>query len=84
MYLGLDGWIDDDIALTRPWGFDPAAIAVPVAIWHGAADTRIPRSHTDWLLATVPTAEAHEHPGGHDPAEPATRDILAWLAATSG
>ena len=26
----VDGWIDDVIALSRPWGFDPAAIAVPV------------------------------------------------------
>jgi hypothetical protein len=83
MYLGLDGWIDDDIALVRPWGFDPAAITVPVSIWHGAADTRIPQAHTDWLLAHVPTATGHQHPGGHDLGDAATRQILHWLTVTS-
>jgi pimeloyl-ACP methyl ester carboxylesterase len=85
MYLGgLDGWIDDHIALVRPWGFDPAGISVPVSIWHGAQDSRIPGAHTDWLLAHLPSAQAYEHPGGHDPSDTTYRQILAWIAATAG
>ena len=40
---GVDGWIDDCIAMTRPWGFDPAAIKVPVSIWYGPNDVLCPR-----------------------------------------
>jgi pimeloyl-ACP methyl ester carboxylesterase len=32
---GYWGWFDDDLAFTRDWGFDPTAIAVPVAVWQG-------------------------------------------------
>jgi pimeloyl-ACP methyl ester carboxylesterase len=82
-YLGLDGWVDDVIALAHPWGFDLASIAVPVSIWSGAADTRVPRSHTDWLLAHLPTAQGYEHSGGHDPSDASFRSILGWIAAAS-
>jgi pimeloyl-ACP methyl ester carboxylesterase len=84
MFLGgLDGWVDDDIALVRPWGFDLASISVPVSIWHGTRDTRVPRAHTDWLLAHLPSAQGYEHPGGHDPSDASYRRILGWITATA-
>jgi pimeloyl-ACP methyl ester carboxylesterase len=82
-YLGLDGWIDDVIALAHPWGFDLAGIDVPVSIWSGATDTRVPRGHTDWLLAQLPAAQGYEHPCGHDPSDASYRSILGWIAAAS-
>jgi pimeloyl-ACP methyl ester carboxylesterase len=82
-YLGLDGWIDDVIALAHPWGFDLGSIEVPVSIWSGAADTRVPRGHTDWLLAQLPAAQGYEHPGGHDPSDTSYRSIFGWIAAAS-
>ena len=84
MFLGgLDGWVDDDIALVRPWGFDLASISVPASIWHGTRDTRVPRAHTDWLLAHLPSAQGHEHPDGHDPSDASYRQILSWITATA-
>jgi pimeloyl-ACP methyl ester carboxylesterase len=82
-YLGLEGWIDDVIALAHPWGFDLGSIEVPVSIWSGATDTRVPRGHADWLLAQLPTAQGYEHPGGHDPSDASFRSILGWIAAAS-
>lgn len=80
MYLGLDGWADDMIALARPWGFDVTSINVPVGLWYGAQDTRIPREQTGWLLAHMSTARGYEHPGGHDPGDASYRTILRWIA----
>ena len=83
-YLGLDGWVDDVIALAHPWAFDLGSIDVPVGIWYGARDTRVPRRHTDWLLAHLPAARGYEHPDGHDPSDASYRSVLGWIAATAG
>jgi pimeloyl-ACP methyl ester carboxylesterase len=76
---GLDGWVDDDLAVVRPWGFDVRAVTVPVTIWYGSADYRSPRTHADWLMANVPGAQGREYDGGHDPGDKDLRRILAWL-----
>ena len=56
---GTAGWFDDDIAFVTPWGFDLAAVAVPVSVWHGADDRFVPFSHGEWLAAYVPGARVH-------------------------
>ena len=63
---GVEGWLEDDIAITRPWGFGLEEIAVPVMIWQGSADLMVPFSHGQWLASQLPGASAHLEEGeGH-------------------
>ena len=75
----LDGWIDDQFAAIHPWGFDVAGITIPVGIWHGSHDTRMPRAHSDWLAAHIPTAELFDYEGWHTPGDHVFDEIFTWL-----
>jgi pimeloyl-ACP methyl ester carboxylesterase len=63
---GVDGWLDDDLAFARPWGFSLAEISVPTMIWQGSADLMVPFAHGQWLASRLPAASAHLEDGeGH-------------------
>ena len=51
---GVWGWVDDNLALLRPWGFDVATIRVPVLVRYGMTDVLAPPAHGEWLAANVP------------------------------
>ena len=55
---GIDGWLDDDFAFFRPWGFNVSTIDRPVLLLHGADDRFVPLAHGHWLAERVPGVEA--------------------------
>ncbi len=52
--------------LTKPWGFDPAQIRVPVHIWQGLEDTNVSPLAARRLASSIPDCQAHFLPNeGH-------------------
>ncbi len=83
--VGIEGWLDDDLAFTRPWGFDLDAITVPTYLWQGSEDLMVPFAHGKWLAARIPGVTAHLEPGeGHLSVSLGALDrMLDELVATS-
>lgn len=64
--IGVDGWVDDDLAFTKPWGFALAEVAVPTVLWQGTTDLMVPVSHGAWFAERIPGVVAHIEEGeGH-------------------
>jgi pimeloyl-ACP methyl ester carboxylesterase len=80
---GIAGWRDDDIAFTRPWGFELSEIRVPTLLWQGVQDLMVPVSHARWLADRIPGVEAHisQEDGHLSIVVGRLGEILDWLAA---
>lgn len=79
---GVWGWVDDDLAFIRPWGFEVPEIVVPVLVWYGTTDVLVPPTHGEWLAANVPgclvkTDDVAGHLGS-DPEREISENML-WL-----
>ena len=57
--ISIDGWLDDDLAFTTPWGFELSEITVPTMIWQGDLDLMVPFAHGQWFAAALAHARAH-------------------------
>jgi pimeloyl-ACP methyl ester carboxylesterase len=81
---GVFGWVDDDLCLVRPWGFEVEEIRVPARVVYGLTDVLVPRGHGEWLARHVPGAEViTEERGGHI-ADPGTLvERYRWLAGAA-
>jgi pimeloyl-ACP methyl ester carboxylesterase len=82
---GIDGWLDDDLAFTRPWGFELSSIDRPVLLLHGEDDRFVPVSHGRWLAERLPRVEARidAHDGHLTLFERRMREVNDWLLSHS-
>jgi len=80
---GIEGWRDDDLAFTRPWGFELDEIRVPTLLWQGRQDKMVPAAHGEWLAERIPGVEAHisDEDGHLSIAVGRLGEIYDWLAA---
>jgi len=63
---GYFGFLDDDRVFLNPWGFDVAALEVPVAVWYGDQDLMVPPTHGAWLASHVKNVTVvHKPEEGH-------------------
>jgi pimeloyl-ACP methyl ester carboxylesterase len=56
---GIEGWLQDDLAMTTPWGFELQDITTPVTFWTGRQDQFVSWRHTVWMAERVPSAHLH-------------------------
>jgi pimeloyl-ACP methyl ester carboxylesterase len=79
---GVWGWVDDDLAFVRPWGFELGDIAVPVLVLFGNTDVLVPAAHGRWLAEHVPgcVVKVDDEAGhlGSDPVREITEN-MQWL-----
>ena len=55
---GYFGYLDDNLAQARDWGFRVSSIEVPVVVLHGELDRLVPVANGRWLAANIPTARS--------------------------
>jgi pimeloyl-ACP methyl ester carboxylesterase len=79
---GVEGWWDDGVADSSPWGFELSAISVPVLLMHGRHDQFVPFSHGEWLAAHIPGVEARlfDEDGHLTLFANRVGEVHAWLA----
>ena len=63
---GVDGYLDDNLAFRRDWGFALEDVVAPYSLWHGREDLMVPVSEGEWLAKHLPDATVHFEDGeGH-------------------
>jgi pimeloyl-ACP methyl ester carboxylesterase len=78
---GNEGWWDDGVAHSTPWGFELSAISVPVLLMHGRQDQFVPFGHGQWLAERIPGVEARlfDHDGHLTLLTNRVPEVHAWL-----
>lgn len=76
-----DGWVEDDIAFIKLWGFNLGQIQIPVMLMHGKQDLFVPFSHGEWLAKQIPSVDARilAEDGHITLAVSRVSEVHAWL-----
>jgi pimeloyl-ACP methyl ester carboxylesterase len=59
---GTRGPVWDMGLIARPWGFDLAALDLPVLLWQGERDGNVPATHGRYLAGAIPNCRATFYP----------------------
>ena len=64
--VGVDGWLDDDLAFMRGWGFALEDVVTPVSLWQGEQDRMVPYAHGPFQTDRLRDVRTHLLPDdGH-------------------
>ncbi len=56
---GVSGWVNEELLMAAPWGFEPGAARCPrVLLWHGEQDRNVPLAMGRALAAQIPNCQA--------------------------
>jgi pimeloyl-ACP methyl ester carboxylesterase len=77
---GAAGWMDDDLAFTRPWGFGLADVAAEVRLWQGELDVLAPQAHGRRVAKQLPNATFELVEGKGHMLYDAWAEAFAWAA----
>jgi len=80
---GSGGWVDDDLAFAKAWGFELADVPTEVRLWQGDLDVLVPRSHAEYQAAHLPRAEFELVPNAGHLLLDHWPDALDWLLGGS-
>jgi pimeloyl-ACP methyl ester carboxylesterase len=81
---GYAGFLDDNLAQVRDWGFRVADIRVPVVVRQGALDRLVSIEQGRWLVATIPGARGvFLDDAGHGSIALPWSDVVAELRAAA-
>ena len=82
---GPRGPVMDVGLITRPWGFNLAAVSVPVLLWHGERDRNVPVTSGRYLASMLPNCSAIFYPDDAHLSVPLNHqeEIFGALAAAS-
>jgi pimeloyl-ACP methyl ester carboxylesterase len=73
------GVVEEYRAMTRPWGFTPEELRVPVDVWCGRDDRLLDPDWPRQLVRRIPSATMHSVEGGHFLAHLHYREIFDGL-----
>jgi len=78
---GARGWVDDDLAFVRPWGFDLEHVQAEVRLWQGELDVLVPRAHAEYMAGRLPRVTFELIPDAGHLIFDHYRAAFEWLAA---